>query len=46
MLLLAIFAVAAFAFGPQAWLWFGPLLLIGTVLTFIERAAVALRELD
>jgi CDP-diacylglycerol--glycerol-3-phosphate 3-phosphatidyltransferase len=46
MLLLAIFAVAAFGVGPQAWWWFGPLLLIGTVLTFIERVAVALRELD
>jgi CDP-diacylglycerol---glycerol-3-phosphate 3-phosphatidyltransferase len=46
MVLLAVFAVAAFALGPDAWWAFGPLLLLGTVLTLLERISVAIRELD
>jgi CDP-diacylglycerol--glycerol-3-phosphate 3-phosphatidyltransferase len=46
MALLSLFALAAFVVGPQAWWPFGPLLLVGTVLTFAERAVVALRELS
>ena len=46
MVLLAVFAVAAFAFGPNAWWWFGPLLVIGTTLTFLERTIIAIRELS
>ena len=45
MVLLAVFSVAAFALGQDAWWWFGPLLLLGTALTFVERVVVALREL-
>jgi CDP-diacylglycerol---glycerol-3-phosphate 3-phosphatidyltransferase len=45
MVLLAVFAVAAFGLGPQAWWWFGPLLLLGTAVTFLERARVAIRGL-
>jgi hypothetical protein len=46
MVLLALFAVAAFALGSDAWWLFGPLLLVGTALTLVERIAVAIRELD
>jgi CDP-diacylglycerol--glycerol-3-phosphate 3-phosphatidyltransferase len=46
MVLLAGFAVAAFAIGPEAWGPFGPLLLIGTVLTVIERIVVGIRRLS
>jgi CDP-diacylglycerol---glycerol-3-phosphate 3-phosphatidyltransferase len=46
MVLLAVFAVAAFVLGPDAWWAFGPLLVIGTAMTLIERIAVAVRELD
>jgi CDP-diacylglycerol--glycerol-3-phosphate 3-phosphatidyltransferase len=46
MVLVAVFAVAAFVLGPDAWWLFGPLLLLGTALTFVERTAVAIRELD
>ena len=31
MILLAVFAVAAFVVGPEAWGPFGPLLLVGTI---------------
>jgi CDP-diacylglycerol--glycerol-3-phosphate 3-phosphatidyltransferase len=46
MVLLAVFAVAALVLGPDAWWPFGPLLLVGTALTLLERIAVAIRELD
>jgi hypothetical protein len=46
MILLAVFAVAVFIVGPEAWGPFGPLLLIGTVLTAVERVVVAIRRLD
>ncbi len=45
MVLLAVSAVAAFVLGPQAWGPFGPLLLLGTVLTAAERIFVAIRKL-
>jgi CDP-diacylglycerol--glycerol-3-phosphate 3-phosphatidyltransferase len=46
MVLLAVFAVAALVLGPDAWWPFGPLLLVGTALTLLERVVVAIRELD
>jgi phosphatidylglycerophosphate synthase len=46
MALLSVFAVAAFAAGPPAWGWFGPLLVAGATLTLIERIVVALRGLE
>ena len=45
MILLAVFAVAAFVVGPDAWGPFGPLLLVGTVLTAVERIVVGIRRL-
>ena len=45
MALLAVFAIAALILGPVAWGPFGPLLLLGTTLTVIERTVVALRSL-
>jgi phosphatidylglycerophosphate synthase len=45
MVLLSIFAVAVFVLGPQAWGPFGPILLIGTALTFVERVVVGVRRL-
>ena len=45
MALLGVASVAAFAWGPVAWSWFGPLLVIGTGLTVIERLIVAMRRL-
>ncbi|TMF38688.1 MAG: CDP-alcohol phosphatidyltransferase family protein [Chloroflexi bacterium] len=45
MVLLALFAVAAFVLGPVAWGPFGPLLLAGTALTVVERIAAAIRRL-
>lgn len=45
MVLLSIGAVGAFAFGPVAWTVFGPVLLIGTVLTIVERMVIAFRQL-
>jgi phosphatidylglycerophosphate synthase len=44
MVLLGAFAVAVFIIGPQAWGPFGPLLLVGTILTAIERIVVAIRR--
>ena len=46
MALLAVCAVAAFAFGPRAWEVFGPLLAVGGVLTLAERLLVAVRNLE
>jgi phosphatidylglycerophosphate synthase len=46
MVLVSAFALGALLFGPGTWAAFGPLLLIGTVLTLLERVVVALRELD
>jgi phosphatidylglycerophosphate synthase len=45
MILLAVFAVAVFVVGPEAWGLFGPLLLVGTILTAVERIAVGIRRL-
>jgi CDP-diacylglycerol--glycerol-3-phosphate 3-phosphatidyltransferase len=45
MVLVAVVAVAAFIGGPSAWGWFGPILLIGTVLTIAERLVVGIRRL-
>jgi CDP-diacylglycerol--glycerol-3-phosphate 3-phosphatidyltransferase len=45
MVLLGACAVAAFVAGPPAWTAFGPLLLVGTSLTLVERLAVAVRRL-
>lgn len=45
MALLAAFAFAAFAIGPTAWGPFGPILLVGTVLTAAARVAVGVRSL-
>lgn len=45
MVLVSLFAVAVFVVGRSAWGPFGPLLLIGTVLTALERAVIAIRRL-
>lgn len=45
MILVAVFAVAAFIAGPAAWGPFGAVLLIGTILTAIERIVVGIRRL-
>lgn len=45
MALLAVSAIVALVVGPAAWGPFGPLLLVGTFLTVIERTVVALRAL-
>ena len=45
MLLLAVFCVLVFAFGPRTWWGFGPLLLLGASLTVVERLYVAVRRL-
>jgi len=45
MLLLAAFSLLVLFVGPDGWWAFGPLLLVGTVLTTIERLAVAVRRL-
>ena len=46
MVLVGAFSVAAFVVGPSAWGPFGPLLLIGTALTALERIVVGIRRLD
>ena len=46
MVLVSVFAVLALALGPAAWGPFGPLLLLGTILTATERIVVAIRRLD
>lgn len=45
MVLVSVAAVAAFAIGPVAWMWFGPLLVLGAGLTLLERLVVAFRQL-
>jgi phosphatidylglycerophosphate synthase len=45
MVLLSIFAVAVFVYGPSSWWAFGPLLLLGTLLTITERLFVGIRRL-
>lgn len=45
MVALGVFAIAAFAIGPEAWSVFGPILLVGASLTLVERVVVALRTL-
>jgi CDP-diacylglycerol---glycerol-3-phosphate 3-phosphatidyltransferase len=45
MVLLAAFALGALVLVPPAWAPFGPILLAGTVLTVVERSAVAIRQL-
>lgn len=45
MVLLSVFAVAALVAGPTAWGPFGPLLVIGTILTAVERIVVGIRRL-
>ena len=45
MLLLAVFCALVFLFGSSTWWWFGPLLLIGTTLTTVERVYIAVRHL-
>ena len=46
MVLVSAFSVAAFIVGPSAWALFGPLLLLGTALTALERLVVGVRRLD
>jgi phosphatidylglycerophosphate synthase len=46
MVLVSVFAVAALVLGSAAWGPFGPLLLIGTVLTVVERIVVGIRRLQ
>jgi phosphatidylglycerophosphate synthase len=43
--LLSITAIVVILVGPAAWAPFGPLLLVGTTLTLVERIVLALREL-
>jgi CDP-diacylglycerol---glycerol-3-phosphate 3-phosphatidyltransferase len=45
MVLLSGFAVAAYVVGPGAWGPFGPVLLVGTILTAAERIIVGIRRL-
>ena len=45
MVLLSVTALAVIVVGPTAWGPFGPLLLVGTSLTLLERVIGAVREL-
>jgi len=45
MVLLAVSSIAVLVEGPDAWAPFGPILLLGTVLTAVERIAVGIRRL-
>ena len=45
MVMLGVFAVAVFIVGPEAWGPFGPVLLVGTILTAVERIVVGMRRL-
>jgi CDP-diacylglycerol--glycerol-3-phosphate 3-phosphatidyltransferase len=46
MVLLGIFAPASLIAGPNAWTVFGPVLLIGSSLTLVQRLIVAVRRLS
>ena len=45
MVLLSVTSIAVIVVGPEAWGPFGPLLLIGTALTLLERLVIGVREL-
>jgi CDP-diacylglycerol--glycerol-3-phosphate 3-phosphatidyltransferase len=45
MVLLSVFSIAVLLLGPTAWWWFGPILLVGTALTALERIAIGVRRL-
>ena len=45
MVLLTITAIVVLFVGPAAWAPFGPLLLVGTTLTLVERIVLAQRQL-
>jgi len=45
MVLVSVAAIGCLVVGDQAWAWFGPLLLLGTSLTLLERIAIAVRRL-
>ncbi|MEO5704192.1 MAG: CDP-alcohol phosphatidyltransferase family protein [Candidatus Limnocylindrales bacterium] len=46
MFLVSAAAVGYLVLGEAAWTWFGPLLLLGTILTLLERLVVAFRQLE
>lgn len=45
MVLLSVFAILVLVGGPELWWPFGPLLLIGTALTTLERIVIGVRRL-
>jgi CDP-diacylglycerol--glycerol-3-phosphate 3-phosphatidyltransferase len=45
MMLLSVASIGSLVVGDVAWTWFGPLLLLGTSLTLLERIAIAVRRL-
>jgi CDP-diacylglycerol--glycerol-3-phosphate 3-phosphatidyltransferase len=45
MVLLSVASIGSLVVGDVAWTWFGPLLLLGTSLTLVERIAIAVRRL-
>jgi CDP-diacylglycerol--glycerol-3-phosphate 3-phosphatidyltransferase len=45
MALVSVSAIGYLVAGPGAWTIFGPALLIGTILTLVERVAIAVRRL-
>lgn len=45
MVLVSVAAIGYLLVGEAAWAWFGPLLLLGTTLTLLERLVVAFRQL-
>jgi CDP-diacylglycerol---glycerol-3-phosphate 3-phosphatidyltransferase len=46
MVLLSVASIAVLVVGPVAWTVFGPVLLVGAALTFVERVIVAWRALS
>jgi CDP-diacylglycerol--glycerol-3-phosphate 3-phosphatidyltransferase len=46
MVLLSVTSITVIVVGPEAWGPFGPLLLIGTGLTLLERLVIGIRELS
>jgi phosphatidylglycerophosphate synthase len=46
MVLLSVTSIAVIVVGAEAWGPFGPLLLIGTSLTLLERLVIGIRELS